>query len=262
MNILQILISMSKIAFITGATSGIGLETARQLSENGFNLIITGRRNDRLLKLKSEIELKSGVKVLALCFDVRNQVEVVKAVASLPNEWKEIDVLLNNAGLASGLNTVQDGDVEDWEKMIDTNIKGLLYISREIAPLMIARKIGHIVNISSIAGHEVYEKGNVYCATKHAVEALSKGMRLDLLKHNIKVTSIAPGMAETEFSVVRFHGNTEAAQNVYKGFVPLSAGDIADAILYAVTRPAHVCINEMLIMPTAQANATNVNKVF
>ena len=251
---------MNKTALITGATSGIGMATAKLLAVNNFNLIITGRRNQRLSEFKQEIEKTSSSKVLALNFDVRNRNEVVKAIESIPTEWRAIDVLVNNAGLASGLSHVQDGDIEDWDKMIDTNIKGLLYITKEVAPLMINRKTGHIVNISSIAGHEVYERGNVYCATKHAVEALTKGMRIDMVKHDIKVTSIAPGMAETEFSIVRFHGNTEAAKKVYEGFSPLMAEDIADAILYVITRPAHVCINEMLIMPTNQASATVVNR--
>jgi 3-hydroxy acid dehydrogenase/malonic semialdehyde reductase len=198
--------------------------------------------------------------VLALHFDVRNRKQVMEAIASIPTEWRGIDVLVNNAGLASGLDPIQSGDNDDWEKMIDTNVKGLLYMTREISPLMVARNSGHIINISSIAGHEVYPNGNVYCATKHAVEALSKAMRMDMVKHNIKVTSIAPGMIETEFSIVRFHGDKEKAKKVYEGFQPLFAEDIADAILYVITRPANVCINEMLIMPTAQASATVVYK--
>jgi 3-hydroxy acid dehydrogenase/malonic semialdehyde reductase len=251
---------MNKLALITGATSGIGMATAKLLAFNHFNLIITGRRNERLIEQKQALEKEYNIKVLALNFDIRNRKEVVNAIENLKGEWREIDVLVNNAGLASGLNQLQDGDIEDWDKMIDTNIKGLLYISKEVAPIMIQRQKGHIVNISSIAGREVYDKGNVYCATKHAVEALTKGMRIDLVKHNIKVTAIAPGMVETEFSIVRFHGNTEAAKKVYEGFDPLLAEDIADAILYVVTRPPHVCINDMLIMPTNQASATIVNR--
>ena len=250
---------MQKIAFITGGTSGIGLATAKLLASNGYNIIISGRRLDRLVQIKSEFETK-GVKILTLLFDVRDNNQVIKAISELSTEWSNIDVLVNNAGLASGLDPIQNGSLDDWEKMIDTNVKGLLYITRAVSPLMAARNTGHIINISSIAGHEVYPNGNVYCATKHAVEALSKAMRMDLVKHNIKVTSMAPGMVETEFSEVRFHGDKEKAKNVYKGFEPLLAEDIADAILYVVTRPKHVCINEMIIMPTAQASATVVNR--
>ena len=251
---------MNKIAIITGATSGIGYATAKLLGKNNFNLIITGRRKELLKKLKEELIAEHNVKVKDLCFDVRIRKEVIKSISELPDDWRNIDVLVNNAGLASGLDYIFEGDIEDWEKMIDTNIKGLLYVSKEILPLMIARKKGHVVNISSIAGQEVYEKGNVYCASKHAVSSLSKAMRLDLVKHNIKVTDLSPGMAETEFSIVRFHQDKEAAKKVYKGFTPLSAEDIADAILYVITRPPHVCINELLIMPTAQASATVVNR--
>lgn len=250
---------MEKI-LITGATAGFGYSLAKLLAKHNYDLIITGRRNDRLQKLKKELETENNIKVLALNFDVRKREEVVKAIGSLQGEWREISVLINNAGLASGLQPIQNGDIEDWEKMIDTNIKGLLYVTREVAPLMVARNKGHIVNISSIAGHEVYEKGNVYCASKHAVSALSKAMRIDMVRNNVKVTDISPGMAETEFSIVRFHGNTESAKNVYNGLTPLSAEDIADAILYVITRPPHVCINEMIIMPTAQANATVVDR--
>jgi NADP-dependent 3-hydroxy acid dehydrogenase YdfG len=248
------------IALITGATSGIGLATARLLAKNHYDLILTGRRVDKLENICNELKSNFGIKVISICFDVRVRKQVVEAVANLPEEWKNIDILVNNAGLASGLDPIQSGDNDDWEKMIDTNIKGLLYMTREVSPLMVSRNKGHIINISSIAGHEVYPNGNVYCATKHAVEALSKAMRMDMVKHNVKVTSLAPGMAETEFSIVRFHGDEDKAKSVYKGFEPLMAEDIADAILYVVTRPAHVCINEMLIMPTAQASATVVNK--
>jgi hypothetical protein len=252
---------MNKIAFITGATSGIGYATANILAKNKFDLIITGRRNDRLLEFKSELESLGNVKVLTICFDVRIRKQVVKAISELPTEWKNIDVLVNNAGLASGFGHIQDGDIEDWEKMIDTNIKGLLYITKEVLPIMVSRNSGHIVNISSIAGHEVYENGNVYCATKHAVVALTKAMRVDLLKNNIKVTSISPGMVETEFSIVRFHGDKPLAKKFYEGLIPLSGDDVAEAILFVLSRPAHVCINEMLIMPTAQAAATSVNRI-
>lgn len=245
---------MKKIALITGATAGIGKATAHKLARCGFNLIVTGRRNKLLEELKKELGIKYRCDVLSLNFDIRNKSEVDKVMDNLPEAWKKIDVLINNAGLAAGLNPIQTGEIEDWEQMIDTNIKGLLYITRKIAPLMIENGHGHIVNLSSIAGKDVYENGNVYCATKTAVEALSKGMRIDLLKHNIKVTSIAPGMVDTEFSMVRFKGDAVKANKVYEGLIPLFADDIADAIHFVITRPPHVNINEMLIMPTAQAN--------
>lgn len=246
---------MKKIAIITGATSGIGRATALLLAKNGYDIIATGRREQRLDQLKKDL-LSNNVEAdfLSLNFDIRKLQEVKAAVNKLKGKWKNIDVLVNNAGLSAGLNSVDQGEFEDWEVMIDTNIKGLLYITRLICPFMIERgKGGHIINIGSIAGHEVYENGNVYCATKFAVEALSQGMRIDLLKHNIKVTNIEPGMVETEFSEVRFKGDKKRAAAVYKGLTPLYADDIAEAILFAVSRPAHVCINDMLIMPTAQA---------
>ncbi|WP_294141366.1 SDR family NAD(P)-dependent oxidoreductase [uncultured Sanguibacteroides sp.] len=250
---------MNKIALITGATSGIGKATAIKLAEADFDLIITGRRGDRLHTLENELQ-KKGVQVIALHFDVRNQAEVKQAISSLPEAWKNIDVLVNNAGLAVGTSPIQDGLVEDWERMIDTNVKGLLYVTREVAPLMIKNQKGHIVNLASIAGKEVYPGGNVYCATKHAVDALSRAMRTDMLKYNIKVTNIAPGMVETEFSIVRYKGDEKAAQNVYNGMTPLTGEDIAETIVFAVTRPAHVCLNDILIMPTAQANSRDVNR--
>jgi len=246
---------MNKIALITGASSGIGRATAIALSENNFNVIITGRRKELLEDLEKEIKTKSSNKIYILDFDVRNKEEVSEAIDSLPTEWKNIDVLVNNAGLAVGLNHIDEGDTDDWERMIDTNIKGLLYVTRKISPIMVAKKQGHVVNIGSTAGKEAYENGNVYCGTKHAVDAISKGMRIDLLKHKIKVTAINPGMVETEFSIVRFKGDKEKADKVYKGFTPLYAHDVADAILYAVTRPTHVCINDMIITATAQANS-------
>jgi 3-hydroxy acid dehydrogenase / malonic semialdehyde reductase len=249
---------MQKIALITGASSGIGEATARLLSRNGYDLILTARRNDRLKKVASEIKKESKCNILELIFDVRSQAEVQKHVSSLKEGWEKVDLLVNNAGLAAGLSSVQDGLVDDWERMIDTNIKGLLYMSRAVIPLMAERKTGHIVNIGSIAGKEVYPNGNVYCGTKYAVDAITKGMRIELLPHNIKVTSICPGAVETEFSTVRFHGDAKRAKGVYKGFTPLDGNDIADAILWVVTRPAHVNINDMLIMPTAQANATTI----
>lgn len=250
---------MNKIALITGATSGIGQATALKAAEAGFDIIITGRRAERLEKLADEIRNK-GVDVLSLNFDVRQSQEVQQAIDNLSGKWKNISVLVNNAGLAVGVSPIQDGVLDDWERMIDTNVKGLLYITRAVAPLMIANNTGHIVNLASIAGKEVYPGGNVYCATKHAVDALSRAMRVDMLKHNIKVTNIAPGMVETEFSIVRFKGDEAAAKNVYKGMTPLSNEDIADTILFAITRPAHVCLNDIVIMPTAQANSRDVKR--
>lgn len=251
--------NMKKIALITGATSGIGKATAIKAAEAGFDIIVTGRRQERLAELAKELRDK-GADVLSLCFDVRQITEVETAINSLCGKWKEISILVNNAGLAVGTSPIQEGILDDWERMIDTNIKGLLYITRTVAPLMIARNTGHIVNIASIAGKEVYPGGNVYCATKHAVDALSKAMRTDMLRHNIKVTNIAPGMVETEFSLVRYKGDAEAAANVYKGITPLSNDDIAETILFAITRPSHVCLNDIVIMPTAQANARDVNR--
>jgi 3-hydroxy acid dehydrogenase/malonic semialdehyde reductase len=251
---------MKKIALITGATSGIGKATALLLARNGFNIIITGRRQDYLNKVRTKIESETASEIIELCFDIRKHSQVIQALDKIPESWKKIDVLVNNAGLAAGLDHFQEANMEDWEQMIDTNIKGLLYISREISRWMIARGSGHIINIGSIAGKEVYDKGNVYCATKFAVDALTRGMRIDLVEHNIKVTCIAPGMVETEFSLVRFKGNSERAAKVYEGLTPLHAEDIAEAILFAVTRPPHVNINEMLIMPTAQASATIVKR--
>ncbi len=251
---------MKKIAFITGATSGIGKATALKLAENQFNIIITGRRKNLLDALKKEIKNKYNSEALFLNFDIRKNDQVIKAIDSLPDNWKKIDVLINNAGLAAGLEPVQNGELDDWETMIDTNIKGLLYISRKVMPIMIQRGSGHIINIGSIAGKEVYIKGNVYCATKYAVDAITKGMRIDLLNHGIKVTLISPGMVETEFSIVRFKGDVENAKKVYDGFTPLYAEDIAEAVLFAVTRPAHVNINDILIMSTAQANTTHIAK--
>ena len=250
---------MNKIALVTGATAGIGEATALLLAENGYNLIITGRRKERLEELSKKIK-EAGADVISLNFDIRNHEEVKEAIASLNEKWKKIDVLINNAGLAVGLSPIDKGITDDWERMIDTNIKGLLYITREVSPIMAERKSGHIVNIASVAGKEVYENGNVYSATKHAVDALSRAMRIDLLKHNIKVSNIAPGMVDTEFSLVRFKGDKSRADDVYKGFESLLAEDIAEAILFTLNRPDHVNINDMLIMPTAQAMATIVNK--
>ena len=245
------------IAFITGATSGLGKATAELFAKNGYNIVITGRRKDRLEELSTHLKSAYKVDVLSLNFDVRKLKEVESAVNSLGADWKKINVFVNNAGLAVGLSPIQEGIIDDWERMIDTNIKGLLYMTRCLSPIMIANGYGHIVNIGSIAGKEVYANGNVYCATKHAVDALSKAMRIDLLQHNIKVTAIHPGMVETEFSIVRFKGDEDRAKNVYKGVTPLSAEDIADTIYWVASRPAHVNINDIIIMPTAQANPTH-----
>ncbi|MDU1905761.1 MAG: SDR family oxidoreductase [Dysgonomonas sp.] len=248
---------MKKIALITGATAGIGKAAAHKLAKEGFNIIITGRRTQVLNELKKEIEDKyKGAEVLALSFDVCNFLEVDQNLKKLPHEWKNVDVLINNAGLAVGLNPIHEGVLDDWERMINTNIKGLLYVTRTISPGMVSRKSGHIINIGSIAGKEVYPNGNVYCATKHAVDALSRAMRIDLIDYGIKVTQVCPGAAETEFSLVRFKGDQSRADKVYDGFEPLSAEDIADAIFYAVSAPAHVNIQDLLIMPKAQANSS------
>jgi 3-hydroxy acid dehydrogenase/malonic semialdehyde reductase len=246
------------IALITGATSGIGKSTAIEFAKHGYNIIITGRRQERLTELKSSLISDYKINVLDLCFDVRHEHEVSKAMASIPEEFKHIDVLVNNAGLAAGLSTIQDGKLSHWEQMIDTNIKGLLYVTKSISQIMIQNKKGHIINIGSIAGKEVYANGNVYCATKHAVDALNKGMRIDLLPHGIKVSSVNPGMVDTEFSLVRFDGDIERAKKVYENIVPLKPEDIAETIFWMATRPAHVNINDLIIMPTIQANSTTV----
>jgi len=251
---------MNKIALITGATSGIGEATSILLAENNFDVILTGRRAERLEALKETITNKTRAKVYLLNFDIRSLEATEQAVKSLPNDWLNIDVLVNNAGLAAGLSSIQEGSIDDWERMIDTNIKGLLYISRLISPLMIKRGSGHIVNLSSIAGKETYPNGNVYCATKYAVQSLTKGMRLDMLKHGIKVSSVCPGAVNTEFSTVRFGGDKERADQVYKGFTPLYANDIAETILFIVTRPKHVNIDDVLIMPTDQAFSRDFNR--
>lgn len=250
--------SMTKLAMITGASSGIGKATANFLASKGYNLIITGRRLERLQQLKSELESAHNNSVVILCFDIRDNEAVKRNISGLSSELKKIDVLVNNAGLASGLDRIQDGDVEDWNKMIDTNIKGLLFISRQVIPLMITNGSGHIVNIGSIAGKEVYPNGNVYCGTKHMVDALNQSMRRELAEHNIKVSAINPGAVETEFSLVRLHGNEEKAKNVYQGFENLVAEDIADAVYYVISRPDHVNINDLIIMPKAQPAAGEI----
>lgn len=247
---------MNKIALITGASSGIGRATAIKLAEIGMDVIITGRRTKLIGELEKEITTKTKSRALAVSFDITDNESVNRSVDRLPEDWQNIEILVNNAGLALGLDPFDSGNVNDWEIMIDTNLKGLLYISRKIIPNMISKKTGHIINIGSIAGKEVYPNGNVYCASKHAVDALTKSMRIDLLKYGIKVTQIAPGMTETEFSKVRFNGDVHKASQVYEGFTPLSAEDVAEAVIFAVTRPAHVNINDMLIMPSSQANST------
>lgn len=239
---------------ITGATSGFGEAIARLFAQHGYRLILTGRRAERLAALAQELHTA----VLTLNFDVRNKEEVAQYLGNLPQDWQDVDILVNNAGLAVGMSPFQEGEIDDWERMIDTNLKGLLYVSRAISPLMIARKKGHIINIGSVAGKEVYPNGNVYCATKHAVDALSRAMRIDLLPHNIKVTQVAPGMADTEFSQVRFKGDLEKAKHVYAGMSPLLAIDIAEIVYFVATRPAHVCLNDIVVMPTAQGSATSV----
>jgi 3-hydroxy acid dehydrogenase/malonic semialdehyde reductase len=248
---------MKKIIMITGATSGFGKAIAIKFAKNGYDIIITGRRKERLSELEKELLDSAAIKVLSLNFDVRNRDEVANVISGLPEDWKKIDILINNAGLAVGLDHINTGNIDDWDRMLDTNVKGLLYVTRSVAPLMVARNAGHIFNIGSIAGKEAYENGNVYCASKFAVDALSKSMRIDLLKNNIKVTHIAPGMAETEFSLVRFKGDSEKANSVYKGIDALTAGDIADVIYYCATLPAHVCINDLVITPTQQAGVNH-----
>lgn len=247
-----------RIALITGATSGIGAATARLLAKNDFKLILCGRRAERLQTVADE--LKSSTEIHTLSFDVRDQHAAAKALQSLPAEWKVVDVLINNAGNAHGLDPIQTGTIADWDAMIDINVKGLLYVSKEIIPGMTDRKQGHIINIGSIAGKEVYPNGNVYCASKFAVDALTKGMRMDLNPFGIKVTGIHPGLVETEFSVVRFKGDEEKASSVYKGFEPLKPMDIADVILYTLKAPAHVVLADITIFPTAQGSASMVKR--
>ena len=248
---------MSKTAIITGATAGIGEATAIEFASLGYNLILTGRRKERLEKLKSDLESKFKTAVSVHSFDIRVKAEVENFCRNEIGD-RTIDVLVNNAGLASGLSPLHEGAVDDWEKMIDTNVKGLLYITREIAPRMVAKQSGHIINVGSIAGVEVYPNGNVYCATKHAVKAISEGLRKELYDKGIKVTNIAPGLVETEFSIVRFHGDENRAKTVYDGMEALAAKDIADCIVFAATRPKHVNVADMLVLPTDQGSATQV----
>lgn len=248
---------MSKIVLITGATSGIGKACAEVFAREKYNLIITGRREERLQALQKELEAKEGVNIKTLCFDVSDKDAVAENLNNLPGDWKNIAVLVNNAGLSQGLSAIQDGELSDWETMIDTNIKGLLYVSKIVSGWMINNENGHIINLGSIAAKEVYPNGNVYCATKHAVDALNKAMRIDLLPYGIKVTGIHPGAVETEFSVVRFHGDEEKAKKVYEGYEPLMATDIAETIWFAASRRAHVNISDLIIMPTAQATVAH-----
>lgn len=249
---------MKKTAFVTGATSGIGRATAKILAQNNYKIILCGRRKDRLNEL--EKELSEFTEIHSLCFDVRDKEAVFESVNSLPTDFSSIDVLINNAGNAHGLEPIQDGNLDDWDAMIDINVKGLLYVSKAIIPKMIEQKSGHIINIGSTAGKEVYPNGNVYCATKHAVDALNKSMKIDLNPYGIRVSAIHPGMVETEFSEVRFKGDSERAASTYKGLKPLSAEDIADIIHFVVSRPYHVNIADLIVMPTAQASATVVKR--
>jgi 3-hydroxy acid dehydrogenase / malonic semialdehyde reductase len=250
----------SKTVFITGATSGFGEACAHVFAQNGYRLVLNGRRHERLKKLQEEVQQKYQADSYLLPFDVQVQQAVFEAVNSLAVTWQTIDVLINNAGLALGRDLFENASLEDWNTMIDTNVKGLLYVSKAVVPLLIKRGNGHIINIGSTAAKEVYEGGNVYCATKHAVDALSQAMRIDLLRHNIKVTAIHPGAAETEFSLVRFKGNESAAKGVYEGFQPLTASDVASVIYYTTTLPPHVCINDLVLTCTQQANSLYFHK--
>lgn len=251
---------MGKIVLITGASSGFGKAMAYRFAAAGFDLIITGRRSDRLEELQKELGTKYNSAILPLCFDIQSREACFAAIDSLDAEWKQIDILINNAGLAAGRDYFDEASLDDWDTMIDTNVKGLLYITKAVIPVMIERKKGHIINIGSTAGKEVYEKGNTYCASKFAVNALSQAMRIDLLRHRIKVTAIHPGAAETEFSLVRFKGDAEAAGKVYEGYTPLSAEDIAETAFYVSSLPEHVCINDLVITCTAQANSFYLQK--
>ncbi len=252
---------MKPVIIITGASSGFGAAMAETFAQAGWDLILTARRADRLVQLKNELVSSHGVDVLNIIFDVRSEETVNESISTIPESWKNrLRILVNNAGLAVGRGPIETADTDDWNRMIDTNIKGLLYVSKAVIPILKANKGGHIVNIASIAGKEAYAGGNVYCATKHAVDALSRSMRIDLVHDNIKVTNIAPGAAETEFSLVRFKGDEQQAKSVYDGFEPLVAKDIAETVYFVCTRPAHVCINDLVIMPTAQASATVFHK--
>ena len=247
-----------KIVLITGATSGIGKACAESFAKKGCNLILIARRKERIFAIAKELEKRYDIKTKAIILDVRNYQNVKKAFNSLPADWKKINYLINNAGLAKGFNKIYEGEISHWEEMIDTNIKGLLYVTRQILPLMIANGKGHVINIGSTAGHEVYPSGNVYCATKYAVNALTQSIRIDVLDKNIKVSTVDPGMVETEFSLVRFSGDKEKAKSIYKGISPLHASDVANAVLFCALQPAHVNINEIIITPAAQASSTQI----
>jgi 3-hydroxy acid dehydrogenase/malonic semialdehyde reductase len=251
---------MNNIVLITGGTSGFGNASAEVFASHGYDLIITGRRKERLEEIKKNIEQSFKTKIVTLEFDVRNKEAVFNAIQGLPDEWKNIDVLINNAGLALGRDFFDEANLDDWETMIGTNLNGLLYVSKAVLPYMISNKKGHIINIGSTAGKEVYEKGNAYCASKFAVDAISQAMRIDLLRHKIKVTSINPGAAETEFSQVRFKGNGQQAAKVYEGYKPLSAEDVAEVIYYCASLPSHVCINDLTLTSLAQANSFYLHK--
>mgnify|MGYP006084304013 FL=1 len=251
---------MKKTIIITGATSGFGKAIAEKFAQNSHRLIITGRRVERLNEISDTLTKSYDIDVLPLSFDLRDRAASEKSINSLKADWNQIDVLVNNAGLASGLEHFQDGSFEDWDKMIDTNVKGLLNISKPVIDHMVKRNAGHIINIGSTAGKEVYERGSIYCATKHAVDAISKGMRIDLLKHNIKVTQISPGAAETEFSVVRFHGDKKRAKEAYRGYKPMTAEDIAELVYYSTTLPSHLCINDLVVTSLSQANSFYINR--
>lgn len=251
---------MSKTILITGATSGIGKACAEKFAANGFNLVITGRRTERLDMVKKDLEKSFGIKVWTAAFDVQDKKAVFNAVAAIPSDWQNIHILINNAGLALGREPFDSANMDDWDTMMHTNVDGLLYVSRAVLPLMKAAGSGHIINIGSIAGKEIYENGNVYCASKFAVDAITKSMRIDLLKHGIKVTGIHPGAVETEFSLVRYKGDHAKADATYKGLTPLTGADIADTVFYCASLPQHVCINELMIMPTQQAGTYYFNK--
>lgn len=251
---------MNKIVLITGATSGIGKACAEKFAAAKYNLIITGRRKERLTALETELQAAYKIDVLSLCFDVQDKEAVFSNLTNLPVQWQPVDVLINNAGLALGRDSFEEANLQDWETMMNTNVNGLLYVTRAVLPAMIARKQGHIFNMGSVAGKDVYEKGNAYCGSKFAVDALSKAMRIDLLKHSIKVTAIHPGAVETEFSIVRFKGDKEKADATYKGMIPLTGADIAEIIFYCATLPAHVCINDLTVTPTQQANGIYIHK--
>jgi NADP-dependent 3-hydroxy acid dehydrogenase YdfG len=248
------------IVLVTGATSGFGEACAKKFAANGYDVIITGRRQERLTALQQQLQEEHKVAVLPLCFDVREQQAVSDILGNIPEQWKAIDILINNAGLALGFSSIEDGDLSDWDTMIDTNVKGLLYVSRVVMPWMKQRRAGHIINLGSTAAKQVYAKGHVYCATKAAVDSISQGMRIDLLPYRVKVTAVHPGAAETEFSEVRFKGDKDKADSIYKGFQPLTGADVADTIYYCATLPPHVCINDLVITCLQQANAYYFDK--